>query len=196
MQKVSPCHDIFMHHFRHAGDLGNVIAAPDGSVHAQITDSVISLEDGNEYNIMGRAIVVSIPLVYVKVSLRDDVIKWKYFLRYWPFVRGIHRWSVNSPHKGQWRGTLMFSLICTWINRWVNNGDAGDLRRHSAHFDVIVMACGPNGRHLLAVRGMQGDCHVYPWCIAYRLSRHELNGRHFVDDNFTLHWFSSMKMLE
>ena len=51
----------------------------------------------------------------------DDVIKWKHFPRYWPFVRGIHRSSVNSPHKGQWRGALMFSLICAWINGWVNN---------------------------------------------------------------------------
>ena len=42
-------------------------------------------------------------------------------------------------HKGQWHGALMFSLICTWINGWVNNRDAGDLRRHNAHYDVIVM---------------------------------------------------------
>ena len=47
---------------------------------------------------------------------------------------------VNSPHKGQWRGALMFSLICTWINGWVNNREAGDLGRHSANYDVIVMA--------------------------------------------------------
>ena len=39
----------------------------------------------------------------------DDVIKWEHFPRYWPFVRGIHRSPVNSPHKGQWRGALMFS---------------------------------------------------------------------------------------
>ena len=45
----------------------------------------------------------------------DDVIKWKHFPRYWPFVRGIHRSPVNSPHKGQWRGSLMFSLICAHI---------------------------------------------------------------------------------
>ena len=69
----------------------------------------------------------------------NDVIKWKHFPRYWPFVRGIHRSSVNSPHKGQWRGALMLSLICARINGWVNNGEAGDLRRHRAHFDVIVM---------------------------------------------------------
>ena len=38
----------------------------------------------------------------------DDVIKWKHFLSYWPFVRGIHRWPMNSPHKGQWRGAMIF----------------------------------------------------------------------------------------
>ena len=70
----------------------------------------------------------------------DDVIKWKHFPRYWPFVRGIHRWPVNSPHKGQLRGALMFSLICTWMNDWVNNHEAGDLRCHRAHYDVTVMA--------------------------------------------------------
>ena len=72
-------------------------------------------------------------------NMNDDVIKWKHFPRYWPFVRGIHRSPVNSPHKGQWRGTLMFSLICTWTNSWANNGDVGDLKRHRAHYDVIVM---------------------------------------------------------
>ena len=49
----------------------------------------------------------------------DDVIKWKHFPRYWPFVRGIHWSPVNSPHKGQWRRALMFSLICARINGWV-----------------------------------------------------------------------------
>ena len=51
----------------------------------------------------------------------------------------IHRSPVNSTHKGQWRGALMFSLICTWINGWVSNREAGDLRRQQAHYDVIVM---------------------------------------------------------
>ena len=72
-------------------------------------------------------------------SLHDDVIKWKHFPRNWPFVRGIHRSPVNSPHKGQWRGAVMFSLICVWINDWGNNREAGDLRRYRAHYDVIVI---------------------------------------------------------
>ena len=68
----------------------------------------------------------------------DDAIKWKQFLRYWPFVRGIHRSPVGSPHKGQWREAL-FSLICAWTNGWANNRGTGDLRYHYAHYDVIVM---------------------------------------------------------
>ena len=54
-------------------------------------------------------------------------------------MRGIHRWPANSPHKGQWRGALMFSLIWAWTNSWANTGDAGDLRCHRAHYDVIAM---------------------------------------------------------
>ena len=69
----------------------------------------------------------------------DDVIKWKHFPRNWPFVREIHRSPVNFPHKGQRRGALMFSLIYAWINDWVNNREAGDLRRQHGHYDVIVM---------------------------------------------------------
>ena len=68
----------------------------------------------------------------------DDAIKWKHFPRNWPFVWGIHGSPVNSPHKRQWREALMFSLICTWTSGWVNNGKAGDLRRHC---DVTVMGC-------------------------------------------------------
>ena len=72
--------------------------------------------------------------------VHNDVIKWKHFPRYRPFVRGIHRSPVTCPHKGQWRGALLFSLICAWINDWVNNREAGDLRGHRAHHDVTVMS--------------------------------------------------------
>ena len=83
-----------------------------------------------------------LPTTCMVFTLHDDVIKWKHFPRYWPFVRGIHRSPVNSPHKCQWRGALMSSLICVWINMincWVNNREAGDLRRYRAHHEVIVM---------------------------------------------------------
>ena len=72
----------------------------------------------------------------------DGVIKWNHVPRYWTFVWEIQRWPVNSPHKGQWRGAFMFSSICAWINGWVNNCEAGDLRRHRAKCDVTVMCFG------------------------------------------------------
>ena len=73
--------------------------------------------------------------------------KWKHFPRYWPFVRGIHRSTVNSPHKGQWRRALMFSLVYPWLNAWVNNREAGDLRRYRVHYDVIVMTSPALGQY-------------------------------------------------
>ena len=76
---------------------------------------------------------------FICCSSHDDVMKWKYFPCYWPFVRRIHRSPVNSPHKCQWRGALKLSLICVWMNGWVNIREAGDLRRHRAHYGVIVM---------------------------------------------------------
>ena len=72
----------------------------------------------------------------------DVVIKWKHFSRYWPFVRGIHWSPVNSPHKCQCRGPLMFFFICARINDWVNKREACDLRRRRAHYDVTVMING------------------------------------------------------
>ena len=109
----------------------------------------------------------------------DDVIKWKQFPRYWPFVWGIHRSPVNSPHKGQWCGVLMFSLICAWVNGWVNNREAGDLRSHRAHYEVTVM---PNLiyardvilviyeiRHLHIESGHRCHHSQFRWCLHARL---------------------------
>ena len=73
----------------------------------------------------------------------NDVIKWKHFLRHWPFVRWIHWSPVNSPQKDHWCGALMFSLICAWIDGWVNTHEAGDVIRSRAHYDVTVMVPVP-----------------------------------------------------
>ena len=62
------------------------------------------------------------------------------FSCYWPFVCGFHRSPTKSPHKGQWRRGFRFPLISApWINGWVSNREAGDLRRYRAHYDVTVM---------------------------------------------------------
>ena len=55
------------------------------------------------------------------------------------FCAGNSPVTGEFPHKGQWRGALMFSLICAWSKSWANNGDASDLRRHRAHCDTIAI---------------------------------------------------------
>ena len=115
--------------------------------------SYCSLAPSHRYKAPGIAFPASLLASNKNHSKHDDVIKWKHFPRYWPFVR---EWPVNFPHKGQWRGALMFSLICAWMNGWVNNREAGDSRRHRAHYDVTAMyentstdviICIADGRH-------------------------------------------------
>ena len=72
--------------------------------------------------------------------LHDDVIKWKHFPRYWPFVRGIHLSAVNSHTKASDAEHRCFLWSAPWLNGWVNNREAGDLRRHRGHYDVIVIS--------------------------------------------------------
>ena len=92
----------------------------------------------------------------------NDVIKWNLFPRDWPFVREIHVSPVNSPHKGQWHEALVFSLICTWINVWVNNRQTGEQRRLRANYDRSDL-------HLKARWFVNGSsCRVCKCCYAYR----------------------------
>ena len=94
-------------------------------------------------------------------QVHDDVIKWKHFPRHWPFVRGIHRSPVNSPHKGQRRGALMFSLIYAWTNGWVSNREAGDLTRHWARYGVTATRkCSPL-LPLALITGARLDARTY-----------------------------------
>ena len=65
---------------------------------------------------------------------------------------------VNSQHKGQWRGALIFSLIWVWINGWINTRDAGDLRRYHSHYDVIVMSTATRLSQLSGQLHMMCEC--------------------------------------
>ena len=117
---------------------------------------------------------------------------------------------VNSPHKGQWRGALMFSLICACMNSWVNNGEAGDLRRHRAHYGVTVTLMNHRrGRQstvtvtiffffsetgdttsdqlmtiisAMVLFGSLAGVHIL-FCLSSTLKPRQ-NGRHFADDIF------------
>ena len=92
------------------------------------------------------SILLSCQLALEQNIIQKDLFPWwrhemETFPCNWPFVWGIHQSPVNSPHKGQWHGALVFSLICASTNDWVNNRDAGDLRCHCAHNDVTWMHC-------------------------------------------------------
>ena len=75
------------------------------------------------------------------LTIIENIFKWKQmetFSALLAICAGNSPVPLNSPHKGKSHGALMFSLISAWINGWVNNRDAGDLRRNCAHYDVIV----------------------------------------------------------
>ena len=84
--------------------------------------------------------------------------------------------EFTGEHKGQWRGALMFSLTCVWINDWVNNGEAGDLRRYRAHYDVTIMQCMTlNDIHVAIMyiienQQVAGSAHKYNGHQQYELS--------------------------
>ena len=71
------------------------------------------------------------------------------------------RWIPRT--KGQWRGALMFPLICAWINGRVSNPKASDVRRHRAHFDVTVMDERSQWRHIIPHISQHWDPH---WLVA------------------------------
>ena len=110
----------------------------------------------------------------------DDVIKWKPVSRYLPFVRWISR--------TKWRGALMFSLMRVWINGWVNNREAGDLRRHRAHYVVTVMFC--KGRILLIFDVPFDVCHSKLWGKLLNDCWSE-TPRRTCDVTVTSHWMQS-----
>ena len=119
--------------------------------HAHIRNLILEFT----FRVFERKIWFSIVLLY------DQTIffRWKFPIRRWECVYLYSWWrhqietffallaicagnlpfTVNSPHKGQRRGASIFSLIFAWTNGWVNNGEAGDFRRHRAHPDVAVM---------------------------------------------------------
>ena len=108
---------------------------------------------------------------------------------------------VNSPHKGQWRGALMFSLICVLINGWVNSREAGDMRCHRGHYDVNVMTkicvwC--------AYPKLFPMKYCICWCTFWTLQRHHIrpylgwnpaSGDHCFDSGLTAHFTDSFSVV-
>ena len=73
-------------------------------------------------------------------SHHDDVMKWKRFPRYWPFVMGIHRSPVDSPFKGSVTAVLMF-FFDVRLNKLLNEqSNCWWVETPRRSFDAIVMA--------------------------------------------------------
>ena len=112
------------------------------------------------------------------VSVHDDFIKWKHFPRYWTFARGIHRSPVKSPHEGQLLGALMFSLICTLTNGWVNNRYAGDFGDYVHFEDTIMVWMYVALTAILVLFFVVGILYTSILC-PQRFCGHGLSSRHF-----------------
>ena len=90
------------------------------------------------------------------------------------------------PAQSLWRVSLMFSLICTWIKGWLNNREAGDLRRHRADYDVTVMMT--NKCRILRIHWWISFNfflilpHGTQWIIFLNTLKPRQNGRQFPDD--------------
>ena len=128
----------------------------------------------------------------------DAVIKCRHFPRYWPFVRGIHRWIPLTKASD---AEFWCFLICAWTNGWVNYHETGDLRRHCAYYDVTVKS--------LAVTSMcsRGSFHpMLRWWItpgeewypmenlpASRLQKYGPNDTHTICHNSYIKFSVNMK---
>ena len=94
-------------------------------------------------------------------------------------MQGLHRSPVNWLHKGQWCGALMFSLICDWLNGWVNNREAGDLRHYRAHYDVTVMVQFTSNRSSAGTNITRASWHLKSpatWLFVWQLVQADNKG--------------------
>ena len=140
-------------------------------------ETCICIHISHDFPTLGRRRQLKSFLVEEMAYFHDDVIKWEHFTRHRAFVRGIHRWPVDSLQKGQWRGALMFSLICAWTNGRANHRDAGNLRPHRAHYDVTVIyaVCSISLLLLFCRRKERGNWQPWYWpsyllifCLQYQ----------------------------
>ena len=77
----------------------------------------------------------------------------------------LWRESTGSPRKGQWHWALLFSLIYARTNGWANSRDAGDLRRHRAHYDVTAMTYAESKQVMSPMWSLLGQ--LYTGTISY-----------------------------
>ena len=123
--------------------------------------SELSLVQVMSWCLIGAKQLPKSAMVYHQLGLQEQTVEGEILIKMWyfrstkcilfePFCPGLDLFNLMmtssngsifrvTGHLCQWRGALMFSLICAWINNWENNCEAGDSRHYHAHYDVIVM---------------------------------------------------------
>ena len=104
-----------------------------------------------------------------------------YFRSLWMTSSNGDIFRVIGPLRGeftgrQWRGALVFSVICACATGWLNSLNAVELRRHRAHYDITVMSTGivpPDGRWCPGVCGRFD--HNPSWLISFHKFSISLN---------------------
>ena len=115
---------------------------------------------------------------YSKITFIHTWAKWwrhqmKTFYALLAIGEGNPRSPADSPHKGQWRGALMLSLICAWTNGWANDQDAGDMRRHRAHYDVTVTKMTATPQIMTLITDRISLVQIIAWrCIRRTVAQH------------------------
>ena len=108
----------------------------------------------------------------------DGIIKWKHFPYYWPFVRGIYMWPMDSPHKNEWCRALILPLICAWTNSWDVRG-AGDLRCHCTYYDITVMTLSSVCLQMTLATMLQTKCPMHFLSILISNILHQQSKKEF-----------------
>ena len=71
------------------------------------------------------------PWQFVVEISPDDIMKWKLFLHYCPFVMGIYMSSVDSTYKGPVMQSFGICFVVSLSKHLTNNWVAGELRHHA-----------------------------------------------------------------
>ena len=107
-----------------------------------ITNWILNVESFIDGSVQDCSSPIANALVLLQSCVKPSISKklytwWRHQMETFSALLAIC--AGNSPHKGQWHGALIFSLICAWINDWVSNGEAGDFIRYRIHYDVTLM---------------------------------------------------------
>ena len=82
--------------------------------------------------------ITSLTIVYATVQIKENIKAPRL-----AFVRGIHRWPVNSPHKGQWRGKCLHLVTSSWTTKF-DTTVLNNVHYFNFNFFIVSIIYSPN----------------------------------------------------